>query len=58
MDTVSQISFVAGVMMSGRTLGCGGNGQTGTVIFHVDPVVGKWPEYGRGGGGELEGIWE
>ena len=40
MDTVSQISFVASVMMSGRTLGCGGNGQTGTVTFHVDSVVG------------------
>ena len=45
MDTVSQISFVASVMMSGRTLQCVGNGQTGTVTFHVDPVVGEWPEY-------------
>ena len=27
MDTVSQISFVASVMMSGRTLECVGNGQ-------------------------------
>ena len=45
MDTVSQIRFVASVMMSGRTLECGGNGQTGTVTFHVDPVVGEWPEY-------------
>ena len=51
MDTVSQISFVASVMMSGRTLECGGNGQTGIVTFHVDPVVGEWPEYVRGGGG-------
>ena len=34
-DTVSQISFVASVMMSGRTLQCFGNGQTGTVTFHV-----------------------
>ena len=45
MDTVSQISFVASVMMSGRTLECVGNGQTGTVAFHVDPAVGEWPEY-------------
>ena len=45
MDTVSQISFLASVMMSGRTLGCGGNGQTGAVTFHVDPVVGEWQEY-------------
>ena len=44
MDTVSQISFVASVMMSGRTLECNGNGQTGTVTFHVDPVLGEWPE--------------
>ena len=44
MDIVSQISFVASVMMSGRTLECVGNGQTGTVTFHVDPVVGEWPE--------------
>ena len=51
MDTVSQISFVARVMMSGGTLGCVGNGQTGTVTFHVDPAVGEWPEYVRGGGG-------
>ena len=42
MDTVSQI-FVASVMMSGRTLECGGNGHTGTVTFHVDPVVGELP---------------
>ena len=40
-----QISFVASVMMSGRTLQCVGNDQTGTVTFHVDPVVGEWPEY-------------
>ena len=45
MDTVSQISFVASVMMSGRRLECFGNSQTGTVTFHVDPVVGEWPEY-------------
>ena len=50
MDTVSQISFVASVMMSGRTLECGGNGQTGTVTFHVDPVVSEYVG-GRGGGG-------
>ena len=42
--------------MSGRTLECVGNGQTGTVTFHVDPVVGEWLEYvgccwGGGGGG-------
>ena len=49
MDTVSQISFVASVMTSGRTLECGGNGQTGTVTFHVDPVVGKCSE-GEGWG--------
>ena len=49
MDTASQISFVASVMMSGRTLECVGSGQTGTVTFHVDPVVGEWPEYVRGG---------
>ena len=48
MDTVSQISFVASVMMSGRTLECVGNGQTGTVTFHVDPVVGECSE-GEGG---------
>ena len=35
MDTVSHISFVASVIMSGRTLECGGNGQTGTVTFLV-----------------------
>ena len=50
-DTVSQISFVASVMMSGRTLGCGGNGQTGTVTFHVDPVVGKGEGWGCMEGG-------
>ena len=52
MYTVSQISFVASIVMSGRTLGCGGNGQTGTVSFHVDPVnvVGEYVG-GRGGGG-------
>ena len=51
MDTVSQISFVASVMMSGRTLGCGVNGQTGTVTFHVDPVVGECREgWGLHGG--------
>ena len=49
MDTVSQISFVASVMISGRTLECVGNGQTGTVTFHVDPVVGKCSE-GEGWG--------
>ena len=41
MDTVSQISFVASVMMSGRTLGCSGNGQTRIVTFQVEPIVGK-----------------
>ena len=51
MDTVSQIRFVASVMMSGRTLECDHNGQTGTVTFHVDPVGGEWPEYVGGGGG-------
>ena len=41
MDTVSQISFMASAMMSGRTLGCTGNGVAGSVTFQVEPVVGK-----------------
>ena len=50
-DTVSQISFVASVMMSGTTLECVGNGPTGTVTFHVDPVVGECRSMYDGGGG-------
>ena len=41
MDTVSRISFVASAMMSGRTLGCSGNGVSGSVTFQVEPIVGK-----------------
>ena len=41
MDTVSQISFVASVRMSGRRLECVGNDQTDNVTLHVDPVVGE-----------------
>ena len=41
MDTVSHIIFVASVMMSGRALGCSGNGVSGSVTFQVEPVLGK-----------------
>ena len=45
MDTASQISFVASVMMSGMTVD---TSQGDSVTIHVDPVVGKCSE-GEGG---------
>ena len=41
MDAVSHIIFVANIMMSGRALGCAGNGVSGSVTLQVEPIVGK-----------------
>ena len=50
MYTVSQVSSVASVMMSGMTLECVGTSQGVSVTIHVDPVVGKCSEVCMEGG--------